>query len=282
MDDNSARSWRAQLQNVRRRVVEMQEQRDTARRLQRERNEDSLRKRLKEDTPDALTHKFNEIRRKSDRAARRFYPLSHIEAVLSELSNFGDLLRFYSDCMKSFGKVFQPAHKTTIKGLLGELGALQRGLDRQLGQWRAVNSALEALAFRPRRTSDNSALVTVAKAFSDRAHKIPLSLPGDFFAHENENFWVAETGDTILGYLKFWPEDKLVTFALASAEKINFKKLVRAILYKFHTDGPLSEPLKAVRVRLGYVREVKFFTDIGFVRAETKGPSNWIYQRAID
>ena len=282
MNDNGVLSWREQLTKVRGQVVKMETRRHTEKRLKRERNEDALKRRLKEDTPDALTHNFNQIRRRSDRAARRFFPLLHIEEVLSELSEFGDLLRFYIDCMKRFGKVFSPAHKTTIRSLLGELGALQRGLDRQLGQWGTVKAASENLIFRARQPGDSAALVEVAKKFSHRAHNISLSIPGDFFAHESENFWVAECNGAILGYLKFWPEEKVVTFALSPAGKVNFKKFVRAILYQFHTAGPLPEELTAVRVRVGYVREVKFFTDIGFVRAETKGPFDWIYQRNLD
>ena len=65
-------------------------------------------------------------------------------------------------------------------------------------------------------------------------------------------------------------------------DKVNFGKFIRAALWKFCAQGPLPAPLAFARVRLSYVREVKFFTDIGFVRAEVKGPSDWIYQREIN
>ena len=275
-------SWREQLGRVRGHVVELQERRASDKRLERERNEQSLKRRLKEDTPDALNQTFNDIRRRSDRAARKFFPPQHIEAVLSDLSEFGDLLRFYADCMKSLAKVFSPAHKTTITSLLGDLGSLQRGLDRQLGQWRTVTSVTDKMVFRARQPSDDADLVAVAKAFSDRAHGVTLSIPNDFFAHENENFWVAECDGNALGYVKYWVEDKVVTFALFPPEKINFNKLVRGALYKFFMAGPAPEKMTAVRVRVGYVREVKFFTDIGFVRVQTKGPSDWLYERELD
>ena len=283
MSDEHALSWRDQLSKVRGQVVQMADRRATEKRLQRERNEDSLKERLKEDTLEALNQRAGDIRRNADRAARRFYPLPHIEGVLSELSDFGDLLRFYVDCMKSFGRVFPPAYKTALPELLGDLGSLQRGLDRQLGQWRAIKDIVDNTIFRQRQAEDSPALVAVAKAFSDRAHSVSLSIPGDFFAHEGENFWVAVYEETVLGYVKNWPDDKVVSFALLPAEKANFNKFVRGLLYKFHMKKEIfPDPSPAVRVRVGYVRETKFFTDIGFVRSETLGPSDWIYQRNID
>ena len=278
---NDSLSWQQQLKSIRSDVVEREQRRATEKRLMRERNETSLRERLKEDTPEALNTRFNDIRKASDRAARKFYPLPHIEQVLSDLKDYGDLLRFYADCMKQFGKVFTPAHKTTIKKLLGELGNLQRGLDRQLRQWRELQPVIEGAVFRAKTPADDPAVVVAAKTFSDAAHNVPLSIPADFFANEGSNFYVAETEGKVFGYVKYWPEEKVVTLALAPLEGMNFKKLVRGLLHKFHTNGPLDETFEAVRVRIGFVREVKFFTDIGFVRAETKGPSDWIYKRDL-
>ncbi len=64
---------------------------------------------------------------------------------------------------------------------------------------------------------------------------------------------------------------------------VNFNKFVRGLLHKFHANKEIfPTPSPAVRVRVGYVRETKFFTDIGFVRSETLGPSDWIYQRGLD
>jgi len=281
MANDEGLSWRDQLKQVRTRVVTLEQRREADKRLQRERNEESLRARLKEDTPEVLAQKLNEVRRLSDRAARRFYPLPHVQKVLKDIGEFGDLLRFYSECMKPFGRVFTTNHKTTITKLLGELGNLQRGLDRQLGQWRELHTIMEKTSFRPRQASDNAPLVAAAKAFSERAHNIPLSIPGDFFAYENESFWVADCEGEVLGYVRYRPDDKAVTFALTPGTQVNFKKFVRGLLHKFHTAGPLPDKMDAVRVRIGYVREVKFFTDMGFVRAETKGQSDWIYQRQL-
>ncbi len=275
-------SWKDQLKSVREHVVGRAQQRERDKKLQRERNAVSLQKRLKEDTPEALNQRANDIRKVSDRAARKLYPLPHIEAVMTNIGQFGDLLRFYSDCLRPFARVFSPAHKTTLANLLRDMGALQRGLDRQMGQWRELKDLIQKTVFRPRQAQDEADLVAVAKEFSEHAHSVPLSIPGDFFQHERDNFWVAECEGTVLGYVKYWPDDKVITFALRPPHATNFKKFIRGLIYKFCADGPIPEKGHAVRVRIGFVREVKFFTDIGFVRSETKGPTEWIYQRELN
>ena len=275
-------SWRDQLTQVRDHVVEQEKRREIDKRLEQERNEEALGRRLKQDTPEALAARFGDIRRAFDRDARKFYPLPQLEEALKALTDFGDLLRFYNDCMKQFPKVFTPAHKTGIPALLRDLGELQQGLDRQLAQWREVKTGLDHVQFRARKPSDDAPLVTVAKTFSDRAHKVGLSLPNDYFSRENTNFWVAEMEGKPIGYVKYMPADQALNFAIEPGEKINFSKFIRALLWKFCSQGPLPQPLPHARVRVAFVREVKFFTDMGFVRAEVKGPSDWINQREIN
>ncbi len=273
--------WLSQLSKVREQVVEMEKRRETERRLERERNEQALGKRLKEDTPAALTARFTELHKRFDRDARKFHPLPALEEVERELNDLQELLAFYEDCMKQFGRVFAPEHKTVIPGLLAQIKDMRGGLERQLGQWREVRTATDPVVFRARKAGDDPGLVAAAKSFSDRAHKVPLSIPGDFFAREGENFWVAEGAGAVIGYVKYSPADKTVSFALAPAGTVNFAKFVRAALHKFFTQGPLAEAPTAVRVHVAFGREAKFFTDMGFVRAETKGPSEWVYQRDV-
>ena len=282
MGGDEGLSWRDQLSKVRGKVVELEKRREVEKRLERERNEEALARRLKQDTPEALAQRFSESHRNFDYNARRFYPLPQLEKVSEEITEFADLLNFYTDCIKSFPRVFSPAHKAAFASLLADIAELRRGLDRQLGQWREIKAALDALQFRRRKPSDDAALVAAAKSFSDRAHKVPLSIPSDFFSRETDNFWVADCQGTPTGYMKYWPQEKVLTFALECGEKVNFTKYVRGVLYKFCAQGPLSEPLPVARVRIGFVREVKFFTDMGFVRAETKGPTDWIYQREVN
>jgi hypothetical protein len=275
-------SWRDQLTKVRDRVVELEKRREVEKRLEQERNEEALGRRLKTDTPEALAARFGEIRRAFDRDARKFYPLPQLEEALKALTDFGDLLRFYNDCMKQFPKVFTAAHKTGIPAQLRELAEVRQGLDRQLAQWREIKTALDRVQFRARKPSDDAPLVALAKAFSDHAHKVGLSLPNDYFSRENTNFWVAELDGRPIGYVKYVPADQALNFAVEPGDQVNFSKFIRAILWKFCSQGPLPKPLSHARVRVAFVREVKFFTDMGFVRAEVKGPSDWIYQREIN
>ena len=275
-------SWRDQLTKVRDHVVEQEKRREIEKRLEQERNEETLGRRLKSDTPEALAARFGEIRRAFDRDARKCYPLPQLESALTALTDFGDLLRFYNDCMKQFPKVFTPAHKTGIPALLRELAEVQQGLDRQLGHWREVKTALDRVQFRPRKASDDAPLVALAKGFSDRAHKVSLSLPNDYFSRENANFWVVELDGKPIGYVKYVPADQALNFAVEPGDKVNFSRFIRALLWKFCSQGPLPQPLTHARVRIAFMREVKFFTDMGFVRAEVKGPSDWIYQREIN
>jgi len=279
MPSTEGLSWKEQLSKVRRRVLEQEKQREMERKLLRQRNEESLRERLAQDTPEALAERFTAIRERFDHGVRKFYPRPHIESAGEDIAALEELLKFYQGCFGEFGAVFSPAHKTVISRLLEDIRNLHKGLDRQLKQWREVEEVVEGTVFRPRTTLDDEALVTVAKAFSERAHKVPLSIPGDYFSHEDENFWVAQNGEYILGHIKFSPEDKVVSFALVPHRKTNFNKFIRALLYKFLCEGPIAEKITGVRVRITYVREVKFFTDLGFVRTEVKGPSDWIYQR---
>jgi hypothetical protein len=273
--------WLGQLTKVRDQVVDMEKRRETERRLERERNEQALGKRLKEDTAAALIARFAELHKRFDRDARKFYPLPSLEGVEKDLKDLCDLLLFYEDCMKQFAKVFTPEHKTAIPSLIAQIKDMQTGLERQLGQWREVKTAAEPVAFRARKAGDDPALVASAKVFSDRAHKVALSIPGDFYAREGENFWVVEAAGALIGHVKFAPADKTMSFALAPAGAVNFTKFVRAALYKFCVQGPLPQPLAAVRVRVAFGREAKFFTDMAFVRAETKGPAEWVYQRDL-
>lgn len=278
---NNELSWKGQLDIVRNRVKEQEKQREIEKKLLRERNENSLRERLNTDTAESLSARFADCRGRFDVGVRKFYPLAHIEAVAKDLDTLKELLVFFTGCMKDFAQVFTPEHNTEIPRLLREIADLRKGLDRQLQQWQEVRDTLDGMVFRARADADNEPLVTVAKLFSERAHRVQLSLPSGYFAHEEDNFWVAQNGEFILGYVRFFPEEKVVAFAVVPHQKVNFNKFIRGILSEFLTAGPLTEKMSAVRVHITYGREVKFFTDLGFSRVEIKGPSDWIYQRDL-
>jgi hypothetical protein len=274
-------SWLKGLSLVRNDVVAMERQREIDRKLQRERNEDALRKRLSTDTVEFLKGRGDAVRQRFDLAVRKFCPLQHVAGALAELDELAGLLQFYLGCIEQFAGVFTPGHKTLMPKLLRELGDLRKSMERQQSQWAATVKPMQNISFVERTAKHDEALVAVARKFSERAHNIPLTMPSNYFAHEHENFWVVLSGEDVLGHLRFDPEDAVLTFALAPTAKVNFNKFVRVILHRFATNGPLPQKLDVVRVRVTYQREVKFYTDMGFVRTEVKGPTNWIYERKI-
>jgi hypothetical protein len=284
MADDHGLSWKDALSKVRRNVVEQENQRELERRLEQERNESDLRERLKVDTAESLNARTQAIRADFDQAVRKFCPIGDLDKVREAQQNLHDLLRFYESCFKRFGQVFSARHKSDIPRLRKELEELRRLLNRQDRQWKAIAEVLEEVSFVPRTPEHDEALLIVARDFSQRAHGIELSIPADYFVHESENFWVVETTEHVLGYVKLVEEDgaRRLVFALSPVGKMNFNKYVRGILYKFATEGPPPEKLSAIRVRVTYQREVKFYTELGFTRTEIKGPSDWIYERPVE
>jgi len=282
MPTDEGLSWKEQLGRLRTQVSELEKQREIRKRLQRERSEQSLKERLKEDTPEALNARFKGLRERFDHAVRKLYPLVGLEPLVTEVDDMHDLLAYFGEGVKQYPNAFSPNHKTLIPVLVGGLEELKGGIQKQIQQWHEVRGVVEPLTFRARTAKDDPALVAVAKLFSERAHGIHLSIPGDFFAHEQANFWAADLAGEAIGHVKYWPDAKVVSFAFTAPSKVNFNKFIRGALHRFFTSGPLPEPMDAVRVRITYGREVKFFTDLGFVRKEIRGPSDWIYQRDVN
>jgi len=124
-------------------------------------------------------------------------------------------------------------------------------------------------------------LVEVAKAFHKRAHGIELNIPKSLFVAKKNNFHVVAAGEEVLGYFEAFPEEKRLSFAVAPPQGVNFTKLIRGIVHQFCTKGPASLPKDEIRVRVYSREEVKFYTELGFIRAETLGMSDWLYQRKV-
>jgi hypothetical protein len=278
---DSGLSWRDQLARVRQAVLVQEKRREVEKRLEQERNEEALTARLKEDTPEALSQRMSSLRQNFDHAARKLYPLPLLEQMQQDITDMRDQLHFYVDCMKSFPKVFSPAHRQALPALLDDVSGLIKGLDRQIAQWQTVKQALDKTRFRPRVSEDDAKLVAIAKDFSQRAHDVQLSIPGDYFSREGGNFWTADYDGSVLGYVKYWVNDGVVTFAFTTLDEVNYNKLVRALLYRFGAEGPMAKPLPGIRVKITFPKEAKFFSDLGFIRTETKGPSEWIYTREL-
>lgn len=277
----SGLGWRDQLTRVRSVVLEQEKRREVEKRLEQERNEGRLTERLKQDTPEALSHRLNDIKQRFDHVSRKLYPLPQLEAMSQEITDLRDLLAFYVDCMKSFGKVFNQSHRTMFPSLLSDVEGVVKGLERQIKQWTEIKPLLDKTQFRARKQEDDGPLVAITKEFSERAHDVTLSIPGDYFARENQNFWTIDTDGKVMGYMKYWAREDVVTFALAQPAEVNFNKFLRGLLHKFGAECPMGKPLAALRVKITFPREAKFFADLGFIRTETKGPSEWIYQREL-
>lgn len=280
---DSGQDWRSQLQQLRGTVEEREQQRAEEERLKLQRSRESLQERLRQDTPENLNHQLQELRKTCDRAARRFYPIDAIEAACSKLGDFGKRLEFYQGCQGQYVDLFTPRIKDSIAKCQDSIANIQRGLDRQMGQWRHIRDVVAEVTFRARKDEDDVALAEAAKTFSEQAHGMGLTIPSDFFSGESENFYVVVHGDHAIGHIKSWPEQHVVTLAFTAPVKLNFPKFVRGVLYKAYRDGPLSAAGQdAVRVRLGMSREVKFYTDLGFVRSQTVSVSEWVYERPLD
>lgn len=280
-------SWKKQLQHVKSKVLEAEKQREDLKRMQLERSRESLQERLKEDTPEALDGVLAALKKECSRSSREFYATPHLQTALDRLGELGQKLRFYKDCQKDFGKLFTPRLRQTLDKLLRDLGAVQRGVEKQLAQWRAAEQVLSGTLFRPRGPADDGVLVGLAKAFHEAAHGGALSLPKNFFANEKDGFYVADFHEQPYGYVKYWPKEDVITFAVAQPKnveppvKLNFNKFIRGLLHHFARNGPLQKPLDTLRVRISYAREAKFFTEIGFVRSETHGMSDWTYSCSL-
>ncbi len=282
MPQDEELSWRDQLFRLRNKVVEAEKQRGEEKKRKLEHSREVIAERLKSDTPEALTRTFNELKKRHGGARREFFPLEPLEQGVKELGEFGGKLRFYKESQKEYPKLLTSRHKQTIDKLLKSVGELQRSLEKQIVQWRRVKEILEATRFRPREPEDDPGLLDVAKRFHTRAYEIELRLPSDFFAGESEDFYVAELDGKPYGYVKYLRSDGMFSFALVGVRDANFGKLVQGFLYCFCKSGIMAGSPDAVKVRLSHPDEVKFYTNLGFQRTETRGVSSWTYSRKLD
>jgi len=277
-------SWREQLDQVRNRVAEGEQQRVLRRRLELEKTKDGLRKRLSRDTPQALLGHFNDLRVAYQHAVRKLYPPTLLREQQTSLAEFGEKLRFYRDCQKGHGDLFSSEMRRTIARLLKDMGGLQRGIDRQLHQWEPVETILERTTWRPPAGDVGSTLLQISKAYNQFAFEISLSLPSDFYGGELENYHLAfyEEETAPYGFVEYVPDGKVIVFAVAPFEEVNFRKLIRGFVYGFYSSSEIGVKAKAARVRLTHPAEFKFFAEVGFSRAETRSMNESVYQWRFD
>ena len=277
-------SWREQLHQVRNRVTEAEQQRALRRKLDLEKTRDGLRRRLSQDTPAALLSQFNGLRLAYERAVRKLYPPTLLQEQQTNLAEFGEKLRFYRDCRKDHPELFTSEMRQTITRLLKDMGALQRGVDRQLRQWEPVEMILERTIWRPPAGNVGTTLLEICKTYNQFAFEISLSLPADFYAGELENYHLAfyEEEAEPYGFVQYVPDGEVIVFAVAPFEEVNFRKLIRGFAYSFYSSARNDTKAKAARVRLTHPAEFKFFSELGFSRAETRSINESVYQWGLD
>ena len=275
-------SWHEQLARLRPKVVESEKSRDLEKKQKLERTKEALAESLDRDTPEELVRQLRAVEAAYGNAIRTFYPPQHFSGLVEQLEEYRVKLHYYVEQRKRFPDVFSSAYKQVLPKCDRELAELKKNLEKQKGQWQAVQQIVEQGEFRAKAKEDDPKLIQIAKEFHLRAHGIQLNIPKTFFATKRVNFYVAASGGEPYAYVEYFPNEETISFAVKPVEKVNFTKLTRGLLYQFCRRGPLAQPLEGAHVRLTNTQEVKFYTDLGFLRSKTLGMSNWIYQRRID
>jgi len=265
-------SWRDQLSRVREDVVRAERERELRKKMERERSRGALAERLKQDSPEALNARFNELKKTCQQVGQRLYPPDELRQQLAELENLEELLQYFEICKREHGDLFNTAMRQAMVRLRGELADIRKSIDKQLRQWRAVEALLGGTDFRPRTDKDDARLLEIAKSFSLAAHSLALSVPADYFATESENFYVAEGPGGVYGYVKYWSEANAISLGLEPPARVNFKKLLRGFFRTCCTRGPLAGKMDALRVRISDPGEFRFYQGLGFRRTALTSP----------
>ena len=262
-------SWRAQLGHLRKEVAQAEKERELRKKLERERSRDAVAARLREEPIESLGARFHDLKRECQAIGQRLYPPDGLRGRTGELDALQEIVQYYDICRREYGELFNANMRETLSRLLTGLQEVRNSLEKQLGQWSAIEEVLEKTIFRPRSDADNLRLLEIAKSFSLQAHSLPLVLPADYFATENENFWVAEAqgAPRAYGYVKYWPEDTAISLAVVEPDSVNFKKFVRGFLFLACRRGPAAGRMEELRVRVADPQEFKFFQELGFRRA---------------
>lgn len=275
-------SWQDQLAKLRPKVVDAEKSRDLEKKQKLERSKEALAGSLQRDTPEELARQLRDIEGAYSTAIRAFYPPPHFGGLMERIEEYEVKVHYYIDQRKRFSDVFAPAYKQVLPKCDRDMAELKKGMAKQKGQWEAVQQIVEAGPFRAKAKEDDLRLIDIAKEFHHQAHGIQLNIPKTFFATKRANFFVADRDGEPFVYVEYYPNEATLSFAIYPLEKVNFTKLARGVLHQFCLNGPLETPIGTVQVRLTNTQEVKFYTDMGFLRSKTLGMSDWLYQRRID
>jgi len=276
-----AKSFREQLLNIRDKVADAETEREQQKREERERTKDKLSEELKQNPPSKLTQVIKEIEDAYKGIGKRFYPVDAMRECVQRLDTFEEQIKRYTRYQDRYSDIYSESFKRSLKHITQSLTELWAKIRPQWDQWAGIAGLLDGMEFRPRDKGDESVLVEVAKTYHERAHGMDLDIPKTLFAAKKDNFYVAVAGEDLVGYFEAFPEEKRVAFAVSPLKGVNFTKLVRGSVHHFCTKGPAALPKEEVNVRIYSREEVKFYTGLGFIRVETLGMSDWMYQRKL-
>jgi len=276
-----AKSFREQLLNIRDKVADAEAEREQRKQEERERTKEKLAEELKQNTPSKLTQVLKEIEDAYKGIGKRFYPVAAMRECVGKLDTFEQQINRYTHYQDRYSDIYSESFKRSLKHITQSTSGLWEKIRPQWEQWADIAGMLDGMEFRARNKGDEAVLVEVAKTYHERAHGIALDIPKTLFAAKKDNFYVAVAGENLVGYFEAFPEEKRVAFALSPLKGVNFTKLVRGSVHHFCTQGPASLPKDEVNVRIYSREEVKFYTGLGFIRVETLGMSDWMYQRKL-
>ena len=274
-----AKSFREQLMAIRPTVEAAAEDREQREREKRERTKDKLVEELKQNPPEQFLQQIRDLEDAYKVTNKRFCPGPAIQDCVQELDRLEEKVKRYTYYLDRFPDIYSESMKRSLKQIPPASAAVRKKIGPQWEQWQSIEELLAKTEFRARKKGDETALVDTAKEFHKRAHGMQLDVPKSLFAAKRDNFFVVAAESTLMGYFESFPDEKRVTFALVPPAGVNFIKFVRGTVHKFCTAGPTELPRDLVNLRLYGREEVKFYTDLGFMRTETLGMSDWLYQR---
>ena len=278
--ESNGTSWRDQLSIVKDKVVEAENRKELERKLQIQRTRDGIAAKLAEDTPEEMDRRFREMENDLRAGGRELYPGKAMQSAGEAMEELTAKAKYYQDAMKEFPDLFPDPYPQTLKRLEPGLARAQERSAKQIHEWSNVGIVTDGTQFRKKEVDDEPTLIHIAKTFHKKAHGIDLNLPKAFFSKKSEGLWVATFQE--IPYAYCLETDVAETFSVSVGEVIgtNFVKLVRGLLHRFCTAGPVGR-MNKVSVHVTSRDEVKFYTHLNFLRTATRGMSDWTYTRKL-
>ncbi len=282
MVQNASNSWRRQLSAVKETLVEAEKRKALERKLQIQRTKDGVAEKLAEDTPAALDARYHDIETGFKAGGKELFPVEAMQQAAAWLDELEEKTHYYIDIMKDkeFHDLFPDPYPQVLKKIESGCQKLRDRSSKQVQEWSNVKLVMDATQFRRKQPDDEPTLIHIAKTFHKIAHGMRLNLPSSFFSRQNEGLWVVTFQDVPYAYVLETEVEGTVTIAVGEVLGANFLKLVRGFMHKLATEGPLGK-LDTISVRVSTRDEVKFYTNLNFIRTATRGLSDWTYSRQV-